>query len=136
MKTIDRKTLEILRADIDAALLLLATKHGVSLKVGKGKYSNGSFGSLVIDIATISDSGVVETVEARDFRMMANLYGFEPDDLGRTFRHPVSRDLYTITGLRPRAGKRPILATSADGRVYVFPESIAKYVDRDAKVTA
>jgi hypothetical protein len=131
MKIIDRKNLQIIEADIEAALGAIARKHGISLKIGRGKYSNASYGSFGIDIATIGDNGVVETVEARDFRSMASYYGFQPDDLGRTFF--LEGRTFTLTGLKARAGKRPILATCG-GKQYVFPETVARLIKRDAVV--
>ena len=128
---IDRRTLEMLRGEITEALQALATKHGISLKAGSGKFSNGSHGTVAIEIATIGESGMVESREASDFRMLGGLYGFQPDDLGRTFIHPMSREAYVIKGLRAKATKNPIMATNAkNGKDYLFPQSVAKYVQR------
>jgi hypothetical protein len=136
MKTISRQNLEILRVAIDAAVKAVGEKHGVDIKVGKGKYSNAATGTLSIEISTINADGTVETREAQDFRMLANLYGFEPDDLGRTFTSPSDGKTYTITGLRARAAKMPIIGVDQNGKAFVFSERIAKLVQRPEKVTS
>jgi hypothetical protein len=133
---INRAAIDILRRDIDAAVAEVGKKHGLSIKAGNGKYSNGATGSVTVEIATINADGSIESREAQDFRMMAHLYGFQPDDLGRSFTMPLTGETYTITGLKGRAGKRPIIATDRFGKAYVFPEAVARYVQRPEKVTS
>jgi len=126
---IDRKTIDLLRSEINEAIQAVADKHGVSLKASKGAYSNGTHGSVSIEVATIDPGGMVQDRAAADFRNMASFFGFQPDDLGKTFTTPQGKT-YTIVGLRPNARKTPIVARSAEGKDYVFPESIANLVKR------
>ena len=125
MTTFDRVTLRVLREEIDAALKAVADKHGISLTLGKITFAgDGSTMSGKIEGAVARD-GQVQTKEAVDFLKYAEVYGLKAEDLGRQF---VSKGRwFEITGLRPKAPKRPVLARGvADGQTYVFPVEMIK----------
>jgi len=126
---IDRKTVDLLRAEINAAIQAVADKHGLSLKASKAAYSNGTHGSVTVEIATLGQDGIVQDRAATDFKAMATFYGFQADDFGKTFTTPQGKT-FTIVGLRANARKTPIIGRSPEGKDYIFPESVAKYVNR------
>lgn len=117
IQTIDRAILRRIEADVQSALETVAERYGLSVKVGGGQFSPTTFKPKV-EFATIGAGGVVESTEATAFRTLAKSYGFQPDDLGKTFEH--GGRTFTICGLKHRAGKLPILAKSPDGRTYKF----------------
>lgn len=55
-----------------------------------------------------------------EFDLFARRLGLGAADYGRTFQFAGHGRTYTISGIKPRARKRPILATAEDGRTYVF----------------
>lgn len=69
--------------------------------------------------------GDAKAGQVAEFGLYGKAYGLAPDDFGRTFQFNGRGRTYRISGINPRARKRPILATNeADGRTYVF-ESVA-----------
>lgn len=120
MAQISRQQIKDLREAIQEAIESVATEHGVHLKVGNGRY--GATGSLKVEISPISDTGEVETKEAKDFKIYAARYGLHASNLGAEFSAAGER--FRITGLKTRAPKRPILAERVtDGAGFVFPAS-------------
>ena len=108
---------------IRAALAPLAEEFGVQIKIGGGSYLGGSY-KPKFEVAVVAADGLAMTPEAEAFKQCAAMLGFKPDDLGRTFKSG-GRTL-KITGYRPRAHARPIMATTDDGKTYVFPTDAVK----------
>jgi len=125
MNVIDKNNLKIISADIEKALESVAKKHGVSLTRGRGKYSNASTGSLVIEIATIGVDGTVESRERSDFKRLHDLYGLSLDALDAEFT--ANGSTYRIIGLDLGRRKRPILC-EANGHQYLFPSEQVKHL--------
>jgi len=90
----------------------------IEIKVGGGSFSTNS-ATIKLEISEVVDGKVI-TKEAESFAANARIYGLDPEDLGRKFQ--LGDDVYTVTGLKPRASKYPILATSENnGKSYKFP---------------
>jgi hypothetical protein len=115
----DKVSCRILSRDIEAALGAVASRHGIIVKPGRGTYTGGHF-TLKIECSTVGQDGVVNSKEAEDFKTYATLHDLQPEDLGKTVTF--SFEKYTITGMRPKATRFPILAKRVrDGKVYCLP---------------
>lgn len=100
-----------------AALAVLADELGVTLKQSGGSYGANHY-TLKLEFALVGENGIAKTRAAEDFERAAILYGLAATDLGRTFRS--GGRTFTITGLRPRAGRRQIIAMADGGKEFCF----------------
>lgn len=116
MQTLDKNAVLALQNDIVAALQTVAAKHGVAIKAGNGTFS-GTNATLKLEISVKDANGAVVTKEAQMFKSAAILYGFKPEDLGRTF--VVRGKTFTIVGLDRKSHTYPLLATS-NGKTMKF----------------
>ena len=117
MNTFDHPSIRTLRAEIQAALNTVAVRHQLSLKVGSCRFSHTA-ATLKLEAAVINaKTGVVESREREDFKLHASRFGLTAADLDKVFDY--AGRTFTISGLRPRAYSKPILATS-QGLTYKF----------------
>lgn len=114
---------KLLDQRIKDALAPLAAEFGVQIKIGGGSYLGGSY-KPKFEVAVIAADGLAMTPEAEAFKQCAAMLGFKPDDLGRSFK--ANGRTFKITGYRPRAHRQPIMATTDDGKTYVFPVDAVK----------
>src|SRR5208282_4789782 len=114
MKTLDKAAVITLRAEIEAALQAVATKHGIVIKAGNGNYS-GTNATLKLEISVVDASGLVVNKEVAAFQRVAVMYGFKPEDLGRSFT--VRGKNFTLAGFDSKSRKFPILA-SCNGKMF------------------
>ncbi len=122
--TFDKGVLSRLGDEIEAAVQAVAQKHGISIKRGRGKYDRQAC-SLTLEISTIAADGTVQSREAAEFKRYASLFGFRPEDLGRSFKS--NGKTFTIAGVNPKGRVRPVLATGDDGKTYTFrPEDVRR----------
>jgi hypothetical protein len=119
----DPATCRALSDRIKAALQPLAESLGVTITMGGGKYEAGYYDPK-LRVSVVGADGTIGSPEAAAFRQLAHLYGLKAEDLGKTFR--AQGDTLTITGLRTRAAKRPIVARATSGKSYVFPAEDVK----------
>jgi hypothetical protein len=120
----DRTNLRALAADIDAALKTVADKYGISLKE-RGCSFMANNATFKIEGAVIGSDGNTMTAERQDFIRYAEMYDLKTTDLGRLFTF--NGEGYTITGLKSRSNKAPILAKSEkNGKSYKFPVALVK----------
>jgi hypothetical protein len=115
--TLNKATVIALRAEIQEALKSVAAKHGISITTGNGTFT-GDNATLKLEIAVIAVDGTVVSKTVSAFQSLATLYGFKPEDLGRTFKS--GSRTYTITGLDRNSYKYPLLASS-NGKTYKLP---------------
>jgi len=123
--TITKNWLQVLRADLQAALTPVATKHKVALTVGGITYSPTE-ATIKLEVATIEPDGTVNTKEVAEFKRHAQLFGLEPDDLNRTiqvdFGWQGRKEPGTIVGIKPRSVKYPILVRrESSGKLFKLP---------------
>jgi hypothetical protein len=109
MHTFDKTAVITLRAEIEQALQTVAAKHGIAIKAGNASYS-GTNVQIKLEMSVKDASGVTQTKEVSDFKLLAARYGLKPEDLGRTFT--VRGKTFTLAGIDRKSFKYPILATS------------------------
>ena len=112
---LNKKEFQAFRMEVEQALKSIAEKYDANIKAGKIKYDNSSF-ALELNVHKKEVDG--ESFEKAEFKKYAFLYGFEPEDYGKTF---VSNGKsFTLYGFKPKATKMPVLARSDDGKNYKF----------------
>lgn len=129
IKTFDRTNLVTLRADMESALLQVAAKHNIVIRVGNARFTPEA-STFKVELATKTTDGTVMNKEAVDFKRYCDSFGLKPEHLGTIITF--GRDQYKLTGLKVRAPKRPILAQSVrDGKTYILPESAVAHLQSD-----
>jgi hypothetical protein len=108
------------RTDIQLALDAVARKHGLTLDMGGGRYSEQDFR---VQVGFRVGVGVKPQSE-RDFSAMAQLYGLKSTDLGKTFMH--KGHTFAVCGLKSSSRRFPILAKRTDGKTYKFPADFVR----------
>ena len=120
MTKIDAALLKKLRNDIDEALKPIGEKFGVNMTGGNASYvRNGSNGTMKLEICAIGEDGEIFDRDKENFKQYASMYGFDLEDLGKTFVSPKGK-MYRVTGLNPNATKMPMLCTEVLGKKRVF----------------
>ena len=135
LKVINRAECRVLGDEVATLAKALEERYNVKVTRGKATYGSGGNMSIKVEIALIDEAtGTVATPEAEAFQQLAHSYGggLQASDLGREFTSSGKR--YKVIGLRPRAGKRPIICEEiATGKQFVFPAaSVAQLLKFDA----
>ena len=102
----DAKLTQALRIEIDAALALIAEKHGMRIHAGNCSYTPTSC-TYKLECAERSEDGIVLDTFAQSFKSYAAEFGLKPEWLGRVFQSGPTR--YQIVGLNLRKSM-PLLA--------------------------
>lgn len=117
MTQINRTTLKAIRADLDAALLAVATKHGVLFNLGALKFNDvEAHGTLRITPLAAGSSAIDQLTAgetpknvkaAEDYKKMAGMFGLDLAWLDREFNMAGSK--FTLIGLLPNKHKNVCL---------------------------
>ena len=113
----DRSKAKILGEEMEQALQLVAKRHGVQIRAGRGAFTKTTFEARFEVAETVK--GVAQTPERATFARMVKLYGLATGDLGKTF----SQDGYTfkIVGLNTRRRRYPVVVErQPDGKRFKF----------------
>jgi hypothetical protein len=114
----DRAQVRVASARVNEVLAGLSKELGLSFSTGSIRFDSNGFTTKLTATASASD-GSSRTKEAVDFETHAMSFGLKPSDLGHKFTH--GGDEFTITGLKPRSSKYPILAKNRMGKTFKFP---------------
>lgn len=114
---IDKVMLSALRHDLDAALIAIAEKHGLTLKVGNISFTERTFVAKV-EGALLNADGSATDRRAEDFKRYAHMFGLEPEWLGRTFKWG-GRE-FKVAGLNTKGKTMPVIGERADGKRFKF----------------
>lgn len=129
IKTFDKSTCRALSEAVEAELVKVGKKFGVSFKYTGGTY-NGSEFKLKILSMTLNKDGKVKDKRAEAFKQMAHMYGFKPSDLGKVFISGFRR--MEIVGLNPSAHKYPIIAKDiATGKRFKYDDAMVKLLMKE-----
>jgi len=102
------------------ALEPIAEKYGLTLDRKGRTYQGDSLPVMYqLLIKQVTEDGTVLTAAGKDFQTHAPMYGFEKDDLGKTFT--THQGTYRISGWKPKSRKYPILGECVkSGKTYKF----------------
>ena len=117
---ITKSKVQQLREDMNKALAAVGKKHGVTITAG-----NARFDDLSVTFKTEAKVNSVaggKPVAQAEFERNARLVGLDPKDFGRVFIG-ASGVKFTVSGVKPRNRKYPVIATNARGVAYKFPVS-------------
>jgi len=114
----DKQKIKQLRSAIQAAIKPLEAEHGVAFEIGSAHYNSTGckFKFEVLD-AQESGSQGMDFMEL-SFRRGCDEYGLRPEDFGKSFQ--AHGETFTISGLKPKNRKFPVIATDKDGSSYKF----------------
>jgi len=112
----NRSTVKLIASDIEKALADVAAKHNVEIKRGNATFNTDNM-VLKLNIARIDSNGAVLSREATDFEVYKSSFGINKD-MGDSFYYKGAK--YTITGLKYRSKKYPVIATNGNAS-YKFP---------------
>lgn len=122
----DKRIADKLGSEIQAALDVVAKRHGLNVNV-KGGTFDSTLGLFKPRIEfTEGDT------EEKMYRKFAPMFGINPDSFGASFRS--TSGMMTISGFNPNAGRMPILARGENGKTYKFPvEQVIKMLPSAAR---
>lgn len=129
MNEFTKGNLTQLRDEIKDAIQAVADKHNLTIQLGRGNFTPNRY-ALKLEIFTQNTLGRSPAQEKREkeFITYCKLYGFSPQDLGRTVVYQGLE--YKIIGLNSSAPKNPI-CLERDGRTYKAPaETILPLLSR------
>lgn len=117
----DKKAYNAFCKDVTDALEAVAKKHGVTFKLGNGRYDpSGCSLKTSLEIATVGDDGAVVDQYAIDYKRYAEMVGLKVEWLGKVFTDFTGKK-YTITGYNSRRSAKPVFAKGEDGKTYAWP---------------
>lgn len=114
-KNLNKQQFDQLRHDITKELAQLGEKYGVVFRAGNIQYLDGS-ATIKVEASCLNSSGEVRNKEAEDFKSIAPMYGFKPEDLGRKF-HSDNKIMEIAGWLRSNRTKQ-ILLKDQNGKQY------------------
>lgn len=117
IKNLDRSMVKYLAERLKESVTPLADEFGIVIDVGNCSF-NAKNCRFQLKLAVRDSNGNPLTEESESFKRFAEQFGFEAADLGRKFVH--QGHPYTISGLRPKSRKYPVIAISRYGQEYTF----------------
>lgn len=112
-KIINRDLLRALRAEIDAAVAKIASKHGITMQTGNARFTAQSF-TFKLEGALLGAPKIEESL----WKLYAPAYGLDLDMLHREVRY--GNRTFTVVGFKK--GGRSVLLESA-GKQYRAPSA-------------
>jgi hypothetical protein len=132
MTTINRDSVKIIGAEIDAAIAEVLARHDLEAAPRRiGFDATGFKYSVQVSVVNANEAGVnLSSNEAQGWLMVASMRGFPERDaavaaLGSTFTS--GGRTFAFLGYKTRSPKRPLLARCVqDGKTYVFSEATVR----------
>tara|TARA_B110000483_G_scaffold188920_1_gene224036 strand:+ start:276 stop:701 length:426 start_codon:yes stop_codon:yes gene_type:complete len=119
---IDRNVCKNIRSELDAELTSVGKKLGVSLRMGKCTYANGS-ATFKLEVELLSESGRPVSREERYLNENHELLDIPKEWIGAKLRDSSDGKLYYLRGYKVRSPKRPfIIEEVGTGTRYVTSE--------------
>lgn len=104
--TFTKHNLQFVREEIDAALLEVSLRLGITLKTGNISFQAKTC-KITVNAACRGQDGEAVSPHAAPFKVLATEFGFKMSDLNRQFTF--QGDRYQLIGLRPRAHRMPMV---------------------------
>ena len=124
MKNFNAGNLISLRKDIENSLKEVAEKYNITLQTGRCLYTSETFKIRLNGVIMVE--GKAFSLEERDFKAQAPLYGLKSDDLDKVFTDDTGR-IFKIIGLKTSSRKYPVLAVELNtGNKYKFSVKVIK----------
>lgn len=121
----NRLSLKKINNRIESALAVVAKEFGIEIKVGGCSCTDDS-ATTKVELRVLDKDGNAFDEDAANFKVFAEEFGLKPKDLGKTFITNFTE--YTITGLKPRNRKYPILVVNKKGKCYKFPSRLIQKI--------
>lgn len=118
-----KNEIDNIRQDINNALKAIGEKYDVTILAGNASY-DATLVQFKLTCTTKGENGEVETMEAKDFKTYAEMYGMKKEYLGKEFVH--GRDKFQITGLKPRSKNCVLAKKVGTGQSYKFSPELVK----------
>lgn len=124
---INRELLRTLRADIDAALVAVAAKHGLLLQTGRCTFTDDE-AKFTLQVTPLANSArQQEGAKLRTAGTLVLLAALHPElDPKATYLQRTKR--FKIVGHKPTASKNSIIIADQNGKRFVVsPEVLARW---------
>ncbi len=112
----------MIRDEIKKELQNVGEKLGVFIETGSGSFTPTELG-MRLNI-TLREGYDGKTGKQAQFERHAFMFGLKDSFFGRKFTF--GGEIFTISGIKPKARKNPILATNSKGKEFIFPVDIVK----------
>lgn len=121
MTAFDKRTCDTIASDIEAALAAVATKHGVIIQRGGGKFNDRTF-TLKLLVELQGEAGA--EAAKREFARDCDLFGLTPECYGVVFGGQ-----YRLTGIDLRKREYPLIGERiSDGKRFKFKETMVPVI--------
>tara|TARA_R110002074_G_scaffold296232_1_gene467788 strand:- start:1760 stop:2149 length:390 start_codon:yes stop_codon:yes gene_type:complete len=119
----DKPSIKAIRMAMDIALAKVEKQYGIKISTGNARFS-GDEVTFKVKANTIGTGGQVQTKEAQNWDMMAQVNGLGHFSVGDTIQ--LQGKSFTIKGWNTRARKSPINIEDQNGRGYKCSVSMVK----------
>ena len=109
--------LDKIRLDLNAALIEVGAMNGVKFKVGNMRYTSESV-KITLDAFDTNGAGADTSVDQLAWNKGCAWFGFKEEDFGKKFS--AGTRTFTISGLKPKNHKYPIIGSGPEGGRYKF----------------
>ena len=112
----------LVREEIKKTLQGLAEELGLFINTGSGTFSPNEL-TLRLSIS-LQEGFDGKSGKQAEFERYSFGFGIPDKSFGKKFSY--GGEIFTITGIRPKARKNPVLATNSKGKEFIFPVDIVK----------
>jgi len=119
----DKPSIKAIRIAMDEALAKVEKQYGIKISTGNARFS-GDEVTFKVKANTIGTGGQVQTREAQNWAMMAEINGLGHFSVGDVIQ--LQGKSFTIKGWNTRARKSPINIEDMNGRGYKCSVSMVK----------
>ena len=123
VSNVDKPSIKAIRMAMDIALAKVEKQYGIKISTGNARFS-GDEVTFKVKANTIGTGGQVQTKEAQNWDMMAQVNGLGHFSVGDTIQ--LQGKSFTIKGWNTRARKSPINIEDQNGRGYKCSVSMVK----------
>lgn len=127
IREFNKITAGMIRDDIKKELQDIGEKLGVFIEIGSGSFSPTEFG-MRLNI-TLREGYDGKSGQQTQYERNAFMFDLPDKSFGKKFSY--GGEIYTITGIRPKARKNPVLAVNSKGIEFIFPVDIVKVMILD-----